>query len=79
MDQVSGIFQGPFYLHFCNPPGIPEKFSGHSFRISTATLPAQRGVLDHLIKTMGRWSSEAYILYVCTPMDTILWVAGRIS
>ena len=59
--------------------GIPEKFSGHSFRIGAAIAAAHRGIPDHLIKTMGRWLSEAYLLYVHTPVDTILWVAGRIS
>ena len=59
--------------------GIPGKFSGHSFRIGAATTAAQRGVPDHLIKTMGRWSSEAYLSYVRTPVNTILSVAGRIS
>ena len=52
--------------------GIPGKFSGHSFRIGAATTAAQRGVPDHLIKTMGRWSSDAYLFYVRTPVDTIL-------
>ena len=59
--------------------GISEKFSGHSFRIGAAITAAQRGVPDHLIKAMGRWSSDAYLLYVRTPVDTNLSVAGRIS
>lgn len=59
--------------------GIPGKFSGHSFRIGAATTAAQRGVPDHLIKTMGRWSSDAYLLYVRTPVDTILSVAERLA
>lgn len=59
--------------------GIPGKFSGHSFRIGAATTAAERGVPDYLIKTMCRWSSDAYLLNVHTPVDTILSVAGRIS
>ena len=58
--------------------GIPGKFSDHSFRIGAAITAAQRDVPDHLIKTMGPWSSDAYFLYVRTPVDTILSVAGRI-
>ena len=53
--------------------GVPGKFSGHSFRIGAATTASQRGIPDHPIRTMGRWSSDAYLLYVRT------LVAGRIS
>ena len=35
--------------------GIPG-----SFRIGAATAPAQCGIPDHLIKTMGGWTSDAY-------------------
>ena len=55
--------------------GIPGKFSGHSFRIGAATTAARKGLPDHLINTMGLWSSEAYLLCVRTPVETILFVA----
>ena len=41
-----------------------SQFAGHSFRIGAASTAAARGVEDSLIKTLGRWRSSAYLLYV---------------
>lgn len=49
--------------------------SGHSFRIGAATTAAMNGVPDSLIKTMGRWESSAYTLYIRTPRETLCSVA----
>ena len=38
----------------------PEQFAGHSFRIGAAAC----GVPIATIKTLGRWKSEAYQLYI---------------
>ena len=42
----------------------PSKYSGHSFRIGAATSAAAAGIPDHLIKTLGRWESSAYLTYI---------------
>ena len=48
--------------------GIDDsKYSGHSFRIGAATTAASKGVENCIIKTLGRWTSLAYLEYVKIP------------
>ena len=47
---------------------VPGNFSSHSFRIGAATVA---GVPDHLIQSMGRWSSNACQLYIRTPAEAL--------
>ena len=41
-----------------------ENFSGHSFRIGAASTAASRGLQDHTVQLLGRWSSQAYQSYI---------------
>lgn len=59
--------------------GIPGHFSGHSFRIGAATTAAEKGVPNHMIKMLGRWSSDAYQRYIRTPVHAILQVSERLT
>lgn len=47
------------------------QFSGHSFRIGAATSCSAMGIEDHLIQSLGRWSSDCYIRYIRTPLSSI--------
>lgn len=48
-----------------------EAFSGHSFRSGAATTCALAKIEDHVIKTLGRWSSECYTRYIKNPPEVI--------
>ena len=54
-------------------------YSGHSFRIGAATTAARHGLQDSLIKTLGRWESAAYSLYIRTPREVLCGVAGTLA
>ena len=53
-------------------------YAGHSFRIGAATTAAQRGLQDSLIKTLGRWESAAYTVYIQTPPEVLCSVASTL-
>ena len=56
-----------------------SRFMSHSFRIGAAITAAEVGVPAWLIKTMGRWSPDAYEQYIRTPLATRLAVARQLT
>ena len=64
-----------FYLRDLTRAGFFGYYSTHSFRIGAATEGAEAGVPEHLIQTLGRWSSHAYLRHIHTSPDTIARIA----
>lgn len=52
--------------------GWPKTFTLHSFRVGAATTAALLGFPDYLIQALGRWTSDAYKLYVKLPQDRLV-------
>ena len=56
-----------------------RSFSGHSFRIGAASTAAAAGLEDSLIQTLGRWKSDAYLLYVRIPPSSLAAVSPTLA
>lgn len=60
--------------------GLPyQNFAGHSFRIGAATTAAKAGIEDSVIRTLGRWSSGAFLAYIRTPREHLAQVSRTLA
>ena len=56
-----------------------KHYSGHSFWIGAASTVASRGIPEATIKTLGRWESSAYLLYIKLPREQLAGISKAIS
>ena len=69
-----------FSLNLLRLVGLdPQHYSGHSFRIGGATSATIAGLNDYEIKLLGRWSSDCYKRYICSPLSLFVNVALQIA
>jgi len=51
--------------HLLSQAGLNQSnFASHSFRIGAATAAAAAGIPSWIIKSLGRWASNAYLTYI---------------
>ena len=57
----------------------PQHYYTQSFRIGVVTTSAAAGLPPWLIKTMGRWNSDAYLTYIQVPTSLIKTVPSSLA
>ena len=59
--------------------GLDGNYSSHSFRIGAATMAGKNGVPDHIIQSLGRWTSNAYQMYIRTAPEVLAKFTRHLS
>ena len=69
LDRIVFITSLKHILYICGCNSNLD--NGHSFRIGASTSAGYVNIQDHLIKTLGRWSSDSYCRYKRISKETI--------
>ena len=64
-------------LHDTN--AVPSNYASHSFRLGAATTAAAAGLPPAVIKTLGRWKSNAYETYIQYPPSELRAVSRLLA
>lgn len=59
--------------------GWQGRYTLHSFRVGAATTAASLGFPDYLIQAMGRWSSDAYKVYIKLPQQRLKFASKSLA
>ena len=62
----------------CSISGFSGDFTTHSLRIGAATAAAAAGIPAPMIQKLGRWTSNAFKLYIRTPKEDIAALSRRL-
>ena len=66
--------------HLLKQGGINQlNYASHNFRIGAATTAAAAGLPAWLIKTLGRWNSDAYLTYIRCPNTVLSAVPHKLA
>ena len=50
---------------------VSQSYAEYSFQIGAATTAVERGLEDSLVKALGGWGSDTYLLYIRTPRELL--------
>jgi integrase len=78
-DPMSAVWFRGELKRRCGEQGWRGNFNGHSLRIGAATDAALKGLPGHTIKALGRWKSDAFLVYLRPSSGHLATMAGRLT